>query len=139
MIQGISLITTPLENLVIKEISKLPVKFFFVTGNHDSNSTVDLFEEVENAVVLNGQEVDLGGIRLLGFSDPISKSDDIKSPDILQTVKLNMHIQEQLSHGNIPDILATILRLPTTGGKVPVILNGHTQVFDKARQRECGN
>lgn len=128
---------TPLENLVIKEISKLPVKYFFVTGNHDSNSTVDLFEEVENAVVLNGQEVDLGGIRLLGFSDPISKSDDIKSPDILQTVKLNMHIQEQLSHGNIPDILAVHNPEVTNNlvGKVPVILNGHTHRFSIKQDR----
>ncbi|NLC63702.1 MAG: hypothetical protein GX759_06540 [Thermoanaerobacterales bacterium] len=119
---------TPLEDIVIKHISKLPVKYYFVEGNHDSGFTEQLFEQVENAVVLDNEAVNIEGITLLGFADPVSKSNDIKSPEFLHEAELNLQIKEWLDNNYTPDILAVHNPAITDNlaGRIPVILNGHT-------------
>jgi putative phosphoesterase len=120
---------TPLENMIIKNLAKLSVKYIYVSGNHDSQSVINMLKKAKNVAVLDGKMINIDGINVLGFSDPASKTGDIEPPDEMKIMEQNLKIHEWLdiSHSE-PDILAVHNPKITENiiGRVPVILNGHT-------------
>lgn len=123
---------TSLEDIVIKNISLLPVKYVFVAGNHDSPNTINILKNMENVVVLDGNMVNVMGIDILGFPDPGSNTADIDSPSQLELLDLNLSIFRWFwSSEKVPDILAVHNPSATENlaGTVPIILNGHTHKF----------
>jgi len=119
---------TVLEDMVIKNLSNLPVPYIFVAGNHDSINTIKMLEDVDNITVLDGEMINVKGINILGFSDARSKTLSIDSSDDDDNLKLNLAIREKLSVlDEAPDILA--VHDPDAAknlvGLVPIILNGH--------------
>jgi len=117
---------TPFEDSLINRISELQVPYVFVAGNHDSLTTVEKLKELKNVTVLDGSATVLEGINILGFSDPSSKTDYIKTPDKAELRELGTLIQAQLAKVD-PDILMVHNPGISEGfaGKVPVVLNGH--------------
>lgn len=61
---------SPLENAYVRPIGALDRPYIFVKGNHDSVATVAAVEAQPNAVVLDGEPVDVAGVRFLGAPDP---------------------------------------------------------------------
>lgn len=119
---------TILEDMVIKNLSKLPVEYIFVSGNHDSPNTVEMLTAVENVTILDGEMINVKGINILGFPDPRSATLNIDSSDQVDNLKLNLTIRDKLRNLNEnPDILAVHDPDATAGlaGLVPIILNGH--------------
>ncbi len=119
---------TVLEDMVIKRLSNLPVEYIFIAGNHDSPKTLELLQAIDNVYVLDGETVTIKNIDILGFSDPISASTNIDSPNANEIKKHNLLVQDRLnSLTKTPDIIA--VHNPKSSenlsGSVPVILNGH--------------
>jgi len=119
---------TILEDMVIKNLSKLPVDYIFVAGNHDSPNTVEMLSAIENVTILDCEMINVKGINILGFSDVSSKALRIDSSDEVDNLKLNLTIRDKLrTLSEMPDILAVHDPEATAGltGLVPIILNGH--------------
>jgi len=120
---------TALEDMIIKNLEKLPVKYVFISGNHDSQSVINMLKDIKNVIVLNNKMINIDGINILGFSDPASMTGDIEPPDEMKIMEQNMRINEwfDISHSE-PDILAVHNPKITENliGRDPVILNGHT-------------
>jgi len=119
---------TILEDIVIKNLSDLPVPYIFVAGNHDSPNTIKMLSDIGNVTVLDGEMINVKGINILGFPDTRSKTLNIESSDDDDNIKLGLAIKEKLyALDEKPDILA--VHDPDASrssiGLVPIILNGH--------------
>jgi predicted MPP superfamily phosphohydrolase len=58
------------ENAYVQPIGTLGVPYVFVRGNHDSLITEQAVRDQPNAVVLDNQVREVGGLRLAGIGDP---------------------------------------------------------------------
>jgi predicted MPP superfamily phosphohydrolase len=58
------------ENAYVQPIGTLGVPYVFVRGNHDSLITEQAIRDQPNAVVLDNQIREVGGLRLAGMGDP---------------------------------------------------------------------
>jgi predicted phosphodiesterase/outer membrane lipoprotein SlyB len=58
------------ESRILDEIGRLPVPYVWVRGNHDSRRTQEAVAAQPNAVVLDGDTVEVAGLRMWGFGDP---------------------------------------------------------------------
>jgi len=128
---------TPLETKLIEGLSSLPIPYVYVAGNHDSSETVSLMKKMKNVIVLDGKEIDIKGIKILGFSDPSSGTYDVRA-DTKAIDALNKTVRKMLLGGQEgPLILAVHNPRAANGliGKVPIILVGHTH---KARLIDKG-
>ncbi|WP_214413286.1 metallophosphoesterase family protein [Sphaerisporangium fuscum] len=61
---------TQAENKFVEDIGKLGVPYVYVRGNHDSISTQRAVARQKNAVVLDGAERTVEGLRIYGVGDP---------------------------------------------------------------------
>lgn len=61
---------TPLENSYVRPIADLGRPYVFVKGNHDSVATAAAVAAAPNAVVLDGEPAEVGGLRFVGAPDP---------------------------------------------------------------------
>ncbi|MDI6715601.1 MAG: hypothetical protein QME63_01480, partial [Actinomycetota bacterium] len=114
-----------------------PIPYVYVAGNHDSSETVSLMKKMKNVIVLDGKEIDIKGIKILGFSDPSSGTYDVRA-DTKAIDALNKTVRKMLLGGQEgPLILAVHNPRAANGliGKVPIILVGHTH---KARLIDKG-
>lgn len=119
---------TPLEELIVQDLSSINIKYIFVAGNHDSQDTLEFLKKQDNVIVLENKMININGINIMGFSDPTSLINNIESPDENKISELNKFIQETLDTSDIsPDILAVHNPKATENliGRVPIILNGH--------------
>lgn len=119
---------TPLEKGLLVRLSSLQVPHYLVLGNHDSPVVAEEVRKVTGIHLLDGW-VEVGGLSLLGRSDPVSISADIRpaSADevLAQVADLSAVIHEK---GKVPFFL--VAHDPRVGdsfvGLIPVILVGHT-------------
>lgn len=73
---------TTAENKFVEEIGKLGVPYVYVRGNHDSIATQRAVARQKNAIVLDGTEKTVQGLRIYGVGDPRftpDKTVDVKS------------------------------------------------------------
>jgi predicted MPP superfamily phosphohydrolase len=61
---------TAAENAYVQPIATLGVPYVFVRGNHDSLITEQAVRDQPNAIVLDDQVREVGGLRLAGIGDP---------------------------------------------------------------------
>lgn len=80
---------TDLESATARNIGPLGVPYVFVRGNHDSVRTEAAVRAQPNAVVLDGQTVDVAGLRFFGVPDP-RFTPDKRSRDDEETQKQQM-------------------------------------------------
>lgn len=117
------------ENRVASEIGTFKVPYVFVKGNHDSPSTVRAVTRQKNAVVLNGRERTVAGLRLWGIGDPRftpDKSTHVDEDDA-QLVAYGQQLRSRIEAAGTVDIAMT--HDPTVGGQwdglAPLVLAGH--------------
>ena len=120
----------PVETTLTKGLARLPVPYLFVAGNHDSQATVRAVRAFPNAVILNGQRVNLFGLTVLGLPDPSSARAGAGSVDTSPAA-----IQDEASRlladvrqtKTPPDIVC--VHNPRSAdqvlGQVPLVLCGH--------------
>jgi predicted phosphodiesterase len=51
-------------------VDQIPVPYYFVPGNHDSPANRAGLDAHPNITLLDGQMIDIGGVRILGIADP---------------------------------------------------------------------
>jgi predicted phosphodiesterase len=61
---------TPVENLIVSRIPEFGRAYLFVRGNHDSIELQTAIGRQQNAVVLDGRAVTIGGLTIYGLGHP---------------------------------------------------------------------
>ncbi len=122
---------TPLETRLSAGLGTLDVPYLFVAGNHDSKATVSAVRSYRSAIVLDGQVVEVAGVRVLGAPDPSALREgegdvntspaDLKSASESLTNRFNEEERK-------PDIVAVHNSKQAQGlvGVARVIVCGHT-------------
>ena len=124
---------TAAENRYLDPIATLGVPYVYVRGNHDSVLTEQAIAALPNGVVLNGEVVEVAGLRLLGAPDPRFTPDkDTRGKEPPATVdvvgfQLAATLREQPADAPVD---AVVVHDPEMGmpvdGLVPLVLAGHT-------------
>lgn len=129
---------TPVEHDLLAAIGTLDTPYVYVTGNHDSEQTAATVAEQPNAIVLENQVVEAGGLRIAGIGDPRFAADDDSDTTGWQEGKdavagtafqLGDTITDwDAEHPEDPVDLA-LIHDPTQPegleGRVPLVLSGH--------------
>jgi predicted phosphodiesterase len=65
---------TPMENRLLASWRSLTMPRFFISGNHDSQTTIRAIDALPGVTLLaDGQVTDLLGLRVIGWNDPVSR------------------------------------------------------------------
>ncbi|MBI3984270.1 metallophosphoesterase family protein [Candidatus Microgenomates bacterium] len=121
----------PFEQVLFAGIEQLDVPYLFVKGNHDSSSTVAAVSQFANATVLDGQPVEVMGLRILGGSDPLYTPNQAGRDLPEAEAALVRAAGDQLAEiaradGNIDLAVAhNPVAGEQLGGVVPLVLSGH--------------
>jgi predicted MPP superfamily phosphohydrolase len=131
---------SPLESQLLTRIREVDVPYVYVRGNHDSRSTQQAVER-QGAVVLDGEAVDVAGLRMWGIGDPRF------TPDKSQAT--GKEVETEQIEAFAPRLRSRLLRsdpatvdlvavhdaraASTVGDLVPLILAGHTHSAREGR------
>ncbi|HEX4979699.1 MAG TPA: metallophosphoesterase [Acidimicrobiales bacterium] len=122
---------TTVEGRFVEPIGGLGVPYVFVRGNHDSASTAAAVASQPNAVVLDGDVADVGGLRIFGIGDPRFTPDKRDAVPIeeerAQAVDFGPELAARVDRAAPVDVVAihdprAASRL---GGLAPLVLAGH--------------
>jgi predicted MPP superfamily phosphohydrolase len=123
---------TKAEDKFANSISKLKVPYVFIRGNHDSTGNEKAVRRQKNAVVLDDQVADVGGLRIFGTPDPrftpdkTTRGDQVNAPQMLAYGQAA--VQKLHTLGKNPDLV--LAHDPNEGlafdGTAPLVLSGHT-------------
>ncbi len=115
-----------LESRFFTGIGELGVPYAYVKGNHDTSITVSQVGGFPNAVVLNGQPVEIAGLRILGGPDPINPGTPVDLRDELLVEQGQQLAQTAITDGAIDlMIVHNPLAAEQLVGTVPLVLAGH--------------
>ena len=119
------------EEKFANDISKIKVPYVFIRGNHDSADTEKSVRKQKNAVVLDDQVRDVGGLRIFGIGDPrftpdkSTRGDDVDTREMF-AIGEGAAAQMVASH-TAPDVV--LVHDPAEGqafdGTAPLVLSGH--------------
>ncbi|MBE0466520.1 MAG: metallophosphoesterase family protein [Candidatus Desulforudis sp.] len=124
---------SPIEAQAAAKISGFGVPYVFAPGNHDSPEVVRFMREVPNVRVLNGQVVDVRGIRILGSPDPWAHGETVvaatKEEEQWRLDGQIDRLRASLVEAEAgPDIL--MAHHPAVvqhfAGEAPILISGHT-------------
>jgi predicted phosphodiesterase len=119
----------PIEARMGDAISRLPVPYLFVPGNHDSIANRAALAQVDNIEVVDGEPAQVDDVDILGWADPtFTATDDVtteEANELREEAAAGVSDEVQRTH---PDVLAVHdLRLAEESmGEVPLVVAGHT-------------
>ena len=117
---------TPLELGLVDRIEELGVPYLFVPGNHEPPEVVRRLREGTNVVVLDGQQVEFSGLRILGVADWGASQSSPAAMSLAQVEQMAGMID-----GLVADMEPLLLAVHNhrvaalVKEEVPVILYGH--------------
>ena len=123
---------TDSESATARGIGPLGVPYVYVRGNHDSRRTEAAVRAQPNAVVLDGQTVEIAGLRFFGKADPRFTPDkrtdnDEESQQQVMTAFAKEYAAAIAAQGNRPQI--ALVHDPAAAallkGAGPLVLAGH--------------
>jgi predicted phosphodiesterase len=128
---------TPLEEGILRRIPEFDVPYVFAPGNHDSDAITARVAAAENAVVLEGQIVEVDGLRIFGAAHPLFTPSASREPDpvgIATTVRdageaLTERIAALLPQPDLVAIHDDRMAEPWAG-LVPLVISGHFHESD---------
>lgn len=117
------------EDAFADEIADLEVPYVWVRGNHDSMGTQRAVEAQPNAVVLDGEAEEVGGIVFYGAGDPRFTPDKTAADLGVDEVRRIGEEQAAQASGEDPPVDVAVLHDPAQAegfdGRVPLVLSGH--------------
>ncbi|MGH2736761.1 MAG: metallophosphoesterase family protein, partial [Actinomycetota bacterium] len=123
----------PVEAHIRRLVRRIPVAYLFVPGNHDSQLNRLQIDRAENVTLLDGDEVKVLGVDILGIGDPTFTATNQLSTEEANELKLEeaADVAEQVERER-PDVLAVHdeRTAEESFGLVPLILAGHTHKAD---------
>lgn len=121
---------TPVEGDLSQALGRLPVPHVFVAGNHDSQATIRGVAAAHNAVILNGQPVQVAGLTIIGSPDPSSARaglGSVDTPPAALTAAAGQ-LADTVSKMPVPPDIVCVhnpVQADPLLGKVPLVLCGH--------------
>ncbi|WP_344976050.1 metallophosphoesterase family protein [Salinactinospora qingdaonensis] len=117
------------EDVFMDDISQLGVPYVWVRGNHDSMGTQRAVEAQENAIVLDDEITEVGGLRIYGAGDPRFTPDKARDNPTQEEVAA-IGAQQAASVADAePPVDVTVMHDPLQArafnGEVPLVLAGH--------------
>lgn len=118
------------ESGAFAELGNLGVNYYVVKGNHDSPQTMEELIAIPNVTVLDGQVVDIKGLRITGIGDSDYTPDDMISgqgdrPRIDDKIGQRF---KAVADSNLPDI--AIVHKPQAAkavqGNARMVISGHS-------------
>ncbi len=118
----------PLETHVVSLLDNLNTPYYFVPGNHDSPANRVEIDTRSEAILLDQDTVNVGGVEILGWADPTFTADNdltTEEGNDLRLAEAEEVAEETVALG--PDVLAVHdVRLAEQAiGEVPLVLSGH--------------
>ena len=121
------------ENAFVDPIATLGVPYVWVRGNHDSSITQAAVASQPNAVVLDGETAEVGGLRFIGAGDPRFTPDkntrDAPAPPSVAQVALGLDDRAQASAARGEPVDVAVMHDGASAreldGDVPLVLSGH--------------
>jgi len=123
---------SPLEAEMIEGLKHLGVPHVFLAGNHDTPGITRFIAGIKGSYVLNGETLELNGLRILGIPDPFSAAATVEAENpSKQNLIMNSHIESlraAVKEQGRPDVLvvhneeAARRLLP----EAPLVVAGHT-------------
>ncbi|MEZ5383467.1 MAG: metallophosphoesterase family protein [Microthrixaceae bacterium] len=119
---------TSFEGVYAEALADFPVPYLFVAGNHDSNPNRRAIKATPGVTALHNTVVDIEGVRIAGFDDPvITTADPVPKDQREATEHAAAPEVAELLQREQPDVLAVhnpvILR--DLVGQVPLAIAGH--------------
>ncbi|MTI79300.1 MAG: hypothetical protein FH758_00250 [Firmicutes bacterium] len=133
---------TPLEGLLLDRIADLSVPYLYIAGNHDSPDIISKMNEIDNVIVAENL-VEFSGLRIMGFHDPASQTQEIEPPPpevVAEHIDyINDFISSEVKDSGKPiDILA--LHSPyiakPLAGTIPAVVFGHNHQYKVSQKNK---
>ena len=118
----------PIDDLLIRAIQRLDVPYLFVSGNHDSPSTLRRLSSANNLVLLDGSSASIGPVDVFGWGDPTYSIEAVPEVDKSEERASDAPEVAQAFAESSAEILAVhdgVLGQEVVGD-AEVILAGHT-------------
>ncbi|ACB85055.1 metallophosphoesterase family protein [Natranaerobius thermophilus] len=122
---------SPIEAELASEVSRLPVPYVLIPGNHDSPQVIQRLREIDNVYVVEDQAIlEILDFKIAGIADPASESTamEVPSEEVLDDYakRLAETVEES---GEQPDIIgAHHPHIARQLELAPTILTGHTHL-----------
>ena len=127
------------ESRIASLIESFDAPYYLVPGNHDSEENRAALARYANLTVLDGDVVDVGGVRILGVADPGHTTVGGISREVAVGLR-NEHADEvaNLVRRSRPDVLAVAgLSLADDSlGDVPLVISG--DIHERSEHEEDG-
>lgn len=116
-----------------EQLEAVDVPYFLVAGNHDSEAVRDRLARSEHLTVLDGDAVDIGGVRVLGVADPtVTALRRVPRDELDATYREQFDSTRRLVEDEDPDLL--LVHNPVQArpvlGQVPAVAAGHLHRSD---------
>jgi predicted phosphodiesterase len=129
----------PVEQRIGELVSEMPVPYYLVPGNHDSFANRKALDEYPNMTVVDGEVVTIGGVRILGFADPLYTTEGgapyerAREERARQADDVAAAVRRER-----PDVLAVagLDQAVSSAGMVPLVISG--DVHERSAAEEDG-
>lgn len=118
----------PLEGEFGALLDGLGVPYYLVPGNHDSPANQAALGSFANVTVVDGEVVDIAGVRVLGVAHPTFTADNRTSEEQIESdLAAQGEVTAKLVESLQPDVLAVhdTRAAAASLGDVPLVLAGH--------------
>ena len=118
----------PIEEPFAALFDDFGVPYYFVAGNHDSPENREVIASAPGVTAIGGRVVDIGGVEVLGFDDPVVTTTRSVPAEERQLImdraapRLRRLVEE-----NSPDVVAmhNPAMASEVAGEVPLVVAGH--------------